>query len=356
MSSAELQGKLLLLDRRIGRLDRRGKVELALKLARRAALVRTRMSGPDFPETKLSARGRIFVSGFLFSGSGAVLDYLRGAEGIQKWPPGELRLLKAPGGVGRLIASYEPGTGLSKQALVDFYLHLVGRKRPHQGEDYFKWKRLNRRHKRLVKMETAAGYMHALFSLFLDLLHNEDWGSPEEIKQRFRSVFETALNRVAAAYGAQGVLIDQGINAWRLGLLTPLVPPSTFIVVHRDPRDQYVEQQMSRARLGLDRQDVHDYCAVYRKKRSLVEQQIERLKAAYQHSFIILSFEDFVTQSHDMCGNLNRALDLKVDLFRSRFDPTRSIGNIGRHKSELDSGSRAMIEALLPEYIHPAAS
>lgn len=311
----------------------------------------------DFYPKTLEVEDRIFLSGYFYSGSGAVLDYLLGFKECYKWPAikGEMRLIKFPGGLADLGNRLEKNNSLNAADLVDLYLHLTGNKIVHSAKTkYDPWRVVNKNSSKILKDNNSHAYLFSAFQLFWHL-HSfmlQDTQTIEEFEKISISGVKQMLNGVAGQLKANKLLVDQIITAWRLPIAR-FAPPSSIIIVHRDPRDQYAEAYDVRVKSGRTAWTAHEFTKIYKERRMLVSENIPILEKKYGHRFLTLSFEDFVLK-HDI--EVKKVLDfLQIspeDITKQYFSPEVSSKNVGKYKSMLSEKDRKIIESSIPEYLY----
>ena len=355
-----------LLDRLIALRDHDGRADDALALTYDAATAHLRAFDGSEPATaaprRLETPARVMISGYFYSGSGAVKDHLRGVPSTTVWPPaGELRVVKFPGGYADLGTRLSEQGELTTQDLVDHYLHLSGVKvsRKALGR-YDRWRMVNADSRRLHRSRPLSdGYLAALYRSYLDLAELAGSGAldPDRLEAHTQAVLAGALDAVATANDTDRVVVDQIVTAWRIDIARYL-PPSTFIIVHRDPRDQFseVREVLSEPGRGKRKATPEGFAAAYRTDRELVDGWVSRLESQYGHRVLRLAFEDFVLEHQPTAARLHEALGIDGDtLGDSRFDPAVSRRNVGKFRQHLDPAAVEIIESELPEYLHPGA-
>ena len=352
-----------------GGLDYEGQVREALDLCVETA--RMRLDGPlaghrgRVPRrTRLTPRQRLFVAGYFYSGSGAVVDGLLGRPGVVKWTEGgELRLIKGPGGFGDIARRRRTEGRLTTQDLVDHYLHLVGAKvRGLPRGTYDPWRRVNTVSRRLLRDPAGQRFVRVCLEAFLDLVtmvQKRPTRPERKLVRRFRSTIDRALRCAAVDSEADVLVLDQTIPAHRLRLAC-FVPPSRFIVVHRDPRDQYSEVVEATSRPGWRTRTPEQFIEEYRHRREQAEKRIPDLERRYGHAFLQVAFEDFVVEHRETAGRILGFLDLedagsRLPLGDGRFEPSESRMNVGKHREFLDPETVTRLEQALPEYLSPLA-
>ncbi|MPZ28097.1 MAG: hypothetical protein GEV12_17220 [Micromonosporaceae bacterium] len=348
-------------DLLIASLDHRGGSERALELsvdnaARRIEwLARSRVTRRH--RHQLGPAQRILFAGFFRSGSSAVLDCLRGVPGTTRWTPtGEMRLLKAPGGVADLVRRCETQGGLTDSDLVDFYLHLTGWKLTRHPPGTFHSRDVVNRHSAvLFRNRRAFGYLQTCLESFLELVDLTTSTKPTaaDLVSFFRDAVGRALDAAATDAGAEVVLINQTINAWRLPL-SQFLPPSTFVIVHRDPRDQYVDVRQVQGKPGLTPTTAELFARDYRRNRELTDRDVPRIAQRYGHRSYRLSFEDFVLDHERQVRALTDALGLARPRGRTgHYLPSRGRDGVGQHIGAVSPSELATLTEALPEYLDP---
>jgi hypothetical protein len=344
-----------LFDVRASTLDYLGRHDRALDACLSGArLHAARLAEAAKPARPLTPDQRIFLSGYFYSGSGAVLDWLRGFRGTTKWSPaGEMRLIKFPGGMADLTDRLGRQGRLGTADLVEHYLHLVGGKVTLLPPGvYNQWEMVNRDARHLFGHARTAGYLHACLQTFLDLARTEGRVSAETLDDLFRDGVRRALDAAAGDTGAESLLVDQAVTAWRLPIAR-LAPPSTFVVVHRDPRDQFVEAREVSRQPGRARTTLESFVATYREHRELVDRVIPELERDHGHRFVRLAFEDFVLDHAGQAERLRTELRLHGRTqHATRFVPEQSRANVGKYATRLSPTETAAIATALPEYLH----
>ena len=346
-------------DLLIASLDHRDEFEQALELcvenaARRIRWLDRRRVTARYPR-RLDQSQRIFLAGYFRSGSSAVLDYLRGGAGVTNWTPaGEMRLLKAPGGVADLVARCQTQGGLTDRDLVDFYLHLTGWKLTRHPPGTFHARDVvNRNSAALFRIRRAYGYLRTCLECFLELADLTASTRPTvaDLEVFFRDAVGRALDAAAADAAAEVVLVDQAINAWRLPL-SRFLPPSTFVIVHRDPRDQYVDVRQVQQKPGRTPTTAERFTHDYRRNRTRADRDIPRIAHRYGHRCVRLSFEDFVLdhqrQAHQLLASLALPRPLRG---RGHYLPRQGRDGIGQHIAMLSPSELATLTESLPEYL-----
>ena len=350
---------LQLQDLLVASLDRRGDVARALALsvdnARRRIGWLQRQRGTGRPPRQLGPQQRILFAGFYRSGSSTVLDYLRRVPGAARWTTtGEMRLLKAPGGIADLASRHQQQGGLTESDLVDFYLHLTGWKLTRHPPGTFDSRDVVNRHATvLFRNPHAFGYLQTCLESFLELVDLTSAANPTaaELVRFFRDAVGRALDVVATDTQADVLLIDQAINAWRLPL-SRFLPPSTFVIVHRDPRDQFVDVRKRQQQPGLISPTAESFVREYRLRRTGADRDLTTITTQYGHHTYRVGFEDFVLDHERQARQLTDALALSPPGDgRSHYNPRRARNGIGQHARQVDPCELAILATSLPEYL-----
>lgn len=314
----------------------------------------------DFPEAQrptrqLDPQSRIFVCGYFYSGSGAVLDFLNDHARTRIWTPkGEMRWIKSADGIGDLADRHAAEGRLTASDLVGFYLHIVGRTITLTPEGVYHIKeKVNQLGRKLLQNPAAHGYLRSCLECFTSLVNmNEEGLSGPALENHFRDSVKNALDAAATGTGADVLLIDQAITAWRLRLAR-FAPPSTFVLVHRDPRDQFAEVRRVKQQPGRNPTFAEKFARTYRKRRRRAENAYPMMTRQHGHRVIHVSFDDFVLNHERVREEVREFVGFDVGSYRQdRFDPAVSRKNIGKH---IDMTSTAEIDVLaeqLPEYMH----
>ncbi|TVR32871.1 MAG: hypothetical protein EA388_11695 [Nitriliruptor sp.] len=353
-----------LLDRLIALRDRDGQVEGAMSLTADAAaahLTEFEGSRAEVDEARrLDASARVMISGYFYSGSGAVKDHLRGVPSTTVWPPsGELRVVKFPGGYADLGRRLEEQGELSTQDLVDHYLHLSGVKvsRKALGR-YDRWRQVNTDSRRLHRARPVSdGYLAVVYRSYLDLVRLANSGEldADRLEAHAQAALAAAFDAAAAVNRSDRLVVDQIVTAWKIDIARYL-PPSTFVIVHRDPRDQFseVREVLSEPGRGKRRRTPEGFASSYRTDRLFVDSWVSRLEADHGHRILRLAFEDFVLDHERTAARLHETLEIDgAALGESRFDPAVSRRNVGKYRQHLEPDAVEIIESELAEYLHP---
>lgn len=262
----------------------------------------------------------IICSGFSYSGSSAVVDWLLDHQGVAKFPGGELRLFRSRYGFNTLYTKLGRKGVLDADDLEGLKLLLAAKAPVHKAPD----KKANDNARRLRdgfgtlwKKETE---------ILLATL-----AVPGLKKAAFRAGvcrFITALAADAAQRRAAHTLIlDQALRPWLIDRRSFFGDPYV-IAVHRDLRDQGVDMI------------AHGYSLSPDFAEKLTE-RLERARVAANKAnqkalrCWLLRFEDFVLD-RGVRAQIRDALELIPKGGRPTFNPAQSAQNIGLHRHSPD--------------------
>ena len=330
-------------------LDCQGKHDEALIWAEKAAIQEIdKLNACKNPSgnfnKSLKRHQRIMIAGYFYSGSGAFSDYLKGFAKTKKWTPyGEMRLIKTPGGIWDYKEKFFKKD--SKEAILNLYLTIVGIKETSSTI----WKKSNRSSRKILSDLNNADYVIALLKFWLDEKNTPSKDEKSYYQRSSRALME-AYDKACQIYDADRILVDQSVNAFRLNL-SKVLPPSTFIVVDRDPRDQFLEARLGWAKLGKKRwQSVEAFVSEYKKIRSQSYELAESLSKEYGHKFYFYKFEEFVYNHKAISNRLK--IDLKLNGDSKSYDPELSKINICKYKDQLTTWETYLIEDELKEFLY----
>jgi hypothetical protein len=356
---------LRLRDREVALLAHEGDHARALAVAGETAELRCEQWEARRPRHRtprqLEVHERIAISGFFYSGSGAAKDHLRGYREVVPWPPvGELRIVKFPGGFADLGRRLSTAGELTAADLVDHYLHLVGRRITGAAEGvYDKWEVVNANSRRLLRdADRSAGYLAACMDGFLQLVERSEAGplSPEEFTAHARGTLQHALDAAATDTGAGWLLIDQVVTGWHLDQAAYL-PPVSFVLVHRDPRDRFAEVREVLAQPGrrAANRDPATFARTARRHLAEAEQRVAWLEGL-GHRVLRVAFEDLVLEPERTIAAIDEHLGLTAaEQAERRFHPERSRRNVGKHVALVPPEELAIIEREAADLLDPRA-
>jgi hypothetical protein len=349
-------------DKLAGLLQAGNRHEEACHLVKKICIKRKQMVATDLDddyESKVSGLliGPVIqISGYFYSGSGAVLDYLKGYKDSIKWAPDcEVRIIKFPGGLGDLFAKLKSSKRISIIEIVDLYLHITGSFYVKTGVNHYnKNLCVNRDSRRVLNSPQAASYIYELLSLWESLLDfsEKNFQTEKEFLNIVRHGLHRAFNSILYCNNAKIVLIDQMVTAWRLPLAV-LLPPSRFIIVYRDPRDQFVDANNVMGVPGRHKWTKEEFIKIYKNRRASVQEWIPKLEKSSNHAFLQISFEDFVMDTAAQKSIIDNFLGLDRNSYSeelSEFDPDVSSVNVGKYKKHLKKEVQNFFKENVPEF------
>jgi tetratricopeptide (TPR) repeat protein len=293
---------------------------------------------PDPTHLIGGARDAVVVSGFLYSGSGAVFDLLRGLEGYHlPFGDRETGFLKKPGHLATILEDVtadrvpEPATVADAVLASTFGFGQTGRP--------------------LVRWSTGDdGYVDRLVAqlrwLVAELRRVRSEGGGRE---QARHDAEHALRRFLDAYLADRTpvgtvaLLNNAIIGHELHRIR-LLSGGVAVPVLRDPRDQFVSQQLeSPFAMGCA-----DFVAMMRERYAALATSLADPELASR--LVPVRFERFVTDESHRRALLER-LGVAADGPLPRtFRPERSRENVGIHRSH---GDRHEVERVAATLLGP---
>jgi hypothetical protein len=139
--------------------------------------------------------------------------------------------------------------------------------------------------------------------------------------------------------------------------ISRFLPPSTFVIVHRDPRDHFADARLVRQRPGRKPLTVESFARHYRARRERVERQVPEIARRYGHRALTMSFEDFVLDHETQASRLRDFLGLDGRAYRNgHYEPARGLDGIGRHTRLITPEEAATLVDALPEYLDKRAA
>ena len=350
-------------EKLVGLLVERRKIQKAMDLARtciEARILKASKKRSARYEDVVSGESIgtvIQISGYFYSGSGAVLDFLKGFKKTIKWGPGaEVRIVKFSGGLGELYDNFREAGRLKRIDLLNLFLHLTASFYITTDEKtYSKKAKVNNASQKMLDSPKAVSYLLELFKLWhrLDEFSLKDEQSEEELVAIIREGIRRSFNAILFTNKSKILLSDQMVTAWKLPYAA-LLPPCKFIVVHRDPRDQFSEVNQARGTPGRPAWTVSNFISIYLKWRSIADEWIPRLEEECGHSILRLKFEDVITDYNKTSNQIFDFLGLDRENFnteKSKLDPSVSIKNVGKYHNYLNENEICEIEDKLINYL-----
>ncbi|MCK8516970.1 hypothetical protein M0534_11630 [Methylonatrum kenyense] len=258
----------------------------------------------------------LYVCGFGWSGSGALIDFLLDSGVYKKFPGGEVQFIKINGGFLDLFKAAKEKKEFSADDLDIFLRHFTGNLNKEVNYSL-------KANQKSAKLWTKAGpaYSSWIFESFSRMVGVDGRGENpssvvESIYHKFIDIFR---------FSGSSFVLDQAIRPTNLDPLN-FVGDGKVIIVDRDPRDSYYERrafQGSRFTLTPE-QYAENYLKRRRKmKRSLAGNLSDRVK--------IVGFEEFV-RSPDVRFEICQWVGVQHHFKPERFNPDVSRNNIGIHK------------------------
>ena len=291
----------------------------------------------------LEKHQRIMIAGYFYSGSGAIADYLSGFPKTTKWTPyGEMRLIKTPGGLWDYRKNYLGKN--NQEAILNLYLSIIGEKQTNS----IIWGKSNRSSRKIIADTNNAEYIITLLNFWIKEKNKPSKNIKSFYKRSSKFIGE-AYDKVCQIYDSERILVDQSINAFRLNL-AKLIPPSTFIIVDRDPRDQFNEGKEAWKRLGINKwQSAEEFIFDYKRTRETSYKRAKYLSKRFGHKFYFYKLENFIYDFKRLSSKLKS--DLQIEGESKGYNPEESKANIGKYKDNLTSSDCNLIEHELMEYL-----
>jgi hypothetical protein len=280
----------------------------------------------------------LFVSGFLYSGSGAVVAYLKDVPGVStEFGIRELGLFFGSYGPWKIL--YEDQEHIRRHVANFAMWSLLGVSPPYVSPPHAP-------KASLAHVLTSPEARSQLRSIAVDLV--DELSTISDVTDlALKSALGRALTRTLAIASepAEFLMLNNTMRPYQLPLLD-LLPGGRVVAVLRDPRDQFVAQQVE----SPDPISVEQF----------VVQTKERLQAYYRYigdgpsrdRVVTVRFEEFVS-SAGAREELLRKLGLTADkdMVGTSFDPAASKRNIGIYKKHGSTSDIQIIERELAEYI-----
>ena len=319
---------------------------------------RTGMSGPP---------RAIVVSGFICTGSSALIDALRGDDAITAFLP-EFKIFGGEDGLFEVVEAFEGGKAQGMAKFRRFAKRIVEEGR-HPNRVYHYRQRVMR------KMRGGA---------YVSLYHRKSYGkavdkyqkvtqvylrelarrlSVSERPEQLKAIIEEATNDyfrslcecIGEKGGASWVIFNQTVKPGpKTGLGLSLIKDARVIVVDRDPRDQYIDL-LERNRLepiiqkyGTPTGDLAgDFAKWYRHRRQTFYET-----HASDERVLVVKFEDLCTDPSAVLQAVNEFLDLEEEVVvDSRlFDQRAALEKVGMWREFSDREAMSRIGKELLDY------
>lgn len=307
---------------------------------------------------QLEPQSKIIVSGYYYSGSGALLDFLADHAGVLKWPEAvETRFINLPWGLNSLRASIGTHGHLRAVDLLRLYLHLIGQI-PRAGswtdEQLHLVKVANRTSRALLNGHCGHVYKECI-ARFIGFMLPRIGSTVEGAATTLSLFFEDYNARLKQENDATIVAYDRPLPPQRLERLSLTGALPLYAAVHRDPRSQFADICRSRTAKGQKVMTAKAFVKMYRDRR------VQALTSAREASTfpvagLFLSFEDLVTSP-----GTRAAVREYFGLHEASYQPAKlltevSAANIDLYKSSPDPAAVDEVASELPEYLWPAGA
>lgn len=309
----------------------------------------------------------ILVSGFGWSGSGAVIDYLKDYNKIKTFSK-EFRLFKDFDGLFNLRTqffenSYFFNTIIAIEKFMRFAnvlyrensLPLGLSYKDEFGENFIK--SINTFKSRILEEKF-------LSDAFVFYYQNNDFSQIVwKIKRRFGlsvsgkkyalpvglEEFDCAAKKLIEEIFSntiirdEFILLDQAVNPWDIESINTFIDNYRCIIVGRDPRDVYVDYFKSKDIYWSVESFIHNYRSLYSK----TEKKLVNANVLY------IQFEDFVLNFEKLSLDIEKFLNLeKIQKSEMLFNSEKSRKNIGLYKKFEFYKDIKKIESELYEYCY----
>ncbi len=279
----------------------------------------------------------VFVSGFLYSGSGAVSDYLKALPGVSTGlTTQELGCFFGSYGPTKILSS--KGSSIRDSVAKFVSWPLLGVLPPHRKHPYAP-------KASLAYVLKGDGVIDELSAIGLTLLTDLD--EPEQCSEEcVKDSLKRAFARILALNKDDGefLLINNSLRPYEYDLLE-LLPQSSAVAVVRDPRDQFVSQK-------IESPSPIDLETFIKQSRERYHNFFEYLsKGRYRDCVVCVRFEEFVSSEQVRRGVLEAIGIPACDVRDAEtLDFSSSQKNIGIHRKHGNPSEIERIEAQLEEF------
>ena len=270
------------------------------------------------PEPSIPQARKVVVSGYSFSGSGAVMDFLLDHEGVCRLPGGEARIINSKYSFHSLLGSLKKNGSVATQVLDNCVEFLDGRR---SGERYYD---VRCRSTVATLKKTLGPTYERLLKRFKSDVRREP-GNADAVLAACQAFVSNLCNAVAAGQNCHTIVLDQALRPWTLDGATFFDDVDVF-VVRRDFRDQVID----RLRHGLSDKG---FARQMKARRQAARRSISVLQSPNRRLHQ-LWFEDLIL-SFRARENVRKALQLSPKI-GGNFNPLASKRNIGLHKVRPD--------------------
>ena len=298
---------------------------------------------------------KLFVSGFVYSGSGALYDFLREFPEVSDRVPLELPLVEAPGGLGALMRAAERGRLPDVTDRVRLFAHHLfgwGAAVNWKEAKYLEGARLQSGLPASADREQTAragalAYARAAETLLRSLIMPDD--SPDA-RSRLAAVANRFLDAMIDSFGVAAedkVLLDNFVHPDRLDR-AGWIDNARFLMVRRDPRSQYVSTFFEHKKFH---RDVDRFIEEFRRRENEFQAQLALHGSPEQIQ--VVQFEALVGSE---AFRRQLAADLGLNWERRTaaryFRPEESARNVSNYRNFHRPGDIEKIEHYLAEYLY----
>lgn len=319
---------------------------------------RTGMSGPP---------RAVVVSGFICTGSSALIDALRGDDAITAFLP-EFQILGGKDGLFEVVEALERDKAQGMAKFRRFAKRIVEEGRCPNRAYYYRRSVMRKvgagacfsPYHRNSYGKTLEGYQKATRVYLREMAWRlRTAEKPEQmvtnIEKATNDYFRHLCEQIRGNQNALWTIFNQTIKpGGRTGLGLSLIRDARVIVVDRDPRDQYIDL-VQRNRLGSIIQKygnpsgdlVGDYIRWYRRRR----EKFYKFYAGHER-VLVVRFENLCRNPASVLRKVAEFLELEdeIKVDSSLFDQKIALGKVGMWKEFYDRESIARIEEDLSEY------
>ena len=322
----------------------------------------------------------IAVSGYGWSGSGAVVDLLCEVDGCCT-PNLEFSLIKEPGGLVDLEHFLVDQWDLiSSSVAIERFVQLVGvQSRPfqrfgHWGGGYnaklgIQLESLTQDFLRLLNVLEYKGatrvhqYQYGHLASFLRKIcraagfggfrHKDMFISNPSGLEFLKAVnifLQSIMTPLIASFGASHLILDQAISATNPSKALRYFPKIKLVIVDRDPRDIYVDQINNKSLMGTNKSDPNRVGKFI--KSYLASRQCSAPLDSFSATIMRVQFEDLVINYDDETNKILEFCGLSPAIWkpRTRFNPDRSEVNVGLWKKFKNQQDIRLLELGLSDF------
>lgn len=283
----------------------------------------------------------VVVGGFLYSGSGAVYDYLRDLVGSLTLARHDLELPLVEKTFDLFFLNKN-----SKEALLQYFLsYLLNIFIPSDNRDSINLKRLELSVFEAIINEAGNISSHRYSQEVLRYINKIIFGNRDQQRIAFTD-FIAACSGIESSYKNRCIVLNQSPTAMNIQSIQAFDSRLLYFAVHRDPRDQYLDQ----VNAGLINYGVDGFIKKFLYDRLKFEADINLIDSI---DVTLVSFERFVL-SHQYREDIRKKTGL-MDIKNSNFFiPEVSKKNIGMFKAVSDTKIKEdinKIESSLKQYL-----